>query len=542
MRKRFTALLVGALALVGGCQDFLDVNTNPNAPQSVGANLYLSPMLHWMNMSPLWDGRFVGQYVQNWHNLATGTGFYWEQMGYQASSDNGGQQWRDVYWSIGQNLVDMMAKAQAEERWDLYGVGEVIKAWGWLSVTDLHGEMILKQAFDQTRFTFDYDTQEEAYAETQRLLNDAIKNLSRTDGAVDAAYLGRTDIIYKGDRTKWLKLANGLLAVTLNHYSNKGSYKPADVIKAVDASFTNNSDDALLAYPCASPDRADCNFFGRTRGNLVSSFTLNARQTGFILGLLDGTALGSTPDPRRTRMLSPSPDGAYRGYVAGTLGTQGLSAAQQPNNLHGYPGTAGVGLPSRYLFSDRSKIPILTYAELQFIKAEAALRSGDRNTALQAYVNGINAHFDFVNARNLDDGQSPTQITPAERAAFLADPKIVPSAANLTLTQIMTQKYIALWGWGFNETWMDMRRFNYGQPVDAGRGLVVNTGIDPATGQSVYPGFTVPTTLYTDNAGKVVWRIRPRYNSEYVWNSAALQAIGGLAADYHTKPIWIVQP
>ena len=34
MRIRRTALVVGALSLLAGCQDFLDVNTNPNAPET----------------------------------------------------------------------------------------------------------------------------------------------------------------------------------------------------------------------------------------------------------------------------------------------------------------------------------------------------------------------------------------------------------------------------------------------------------------------------------------------------------------------------
>jgi hypothetical protein len=45
-----------------------------------------------------------------------------------------------------------------------------------------------------------------------------------------------------------------------------------------------------------------------------------------------------------------------------------------------------------------------------------------------------------------------------------------------------------------------------------------------------------------DNAGKVVQRIRPRYNSEYVWNRDALAVIHGLDTDYHTLPLWITQP
>ena len=135
-----------------------------------------------------------------------------------------------------------------------------------------------------------------------------------------------------------------------------------------------------------------------------------------------------------------------------------------------------------------------------------------------------------MNARNQDNGQQATQITAAEKAAFLADPNIIPaSAAGLTLTQIMSQKYIALWGWGHNEIFMDMRRYHW-------------TDIDPASGKQVYPGFAPPTTLYPDNNGKIVQRIRPRYNSEYVWNVAGLDAIGGLALDYHTKPLWITQP
>ena len=77
----------------------------------------------------------------------------------------------------------------------------------------------------------------------------AIENLQKTDGAVDAAYLGKTDHIYNGDRTKWLKLAYGLQAMSLNHFSNKATYKPADVIAAVDKSFASNADDALLTYP-----------------------------------------------------------------------------------------------------------------------------------------------------------------------------------------------------------------------------------------------------------------------------------------------------
>lgn len=524
MRILRGALLGGALVLASGCKNFLDVNENPNAPQTVSANLYLPPMLHWMVTSPQFDARYVGIYTQEWWHTGTANpATTWGRMGYDPSSDNGAQQWRDVYWSLGQNLVDMMTKAEAEQRWDLLGIGYVLKAWGWQVTTDLHGEIIIKEAIDQSKFSFNYDTQEFAYTEIQRLLNKAIELLARTDGAVDQSYISRVDKIYGGDRAKWTKLAYGMLARNLNHYSNKSTYKPADVIAAVNKSFASNADDALLQYPGTQND--DMNFMGWTRNNFRSY-----RQTAFVLNLMNGTVFNGVVDPRMSRMLSPSPDGQYRGLDINTLGFGALTATQQPNNLMGYPGTTGAATPSRYLFADKSRLPVMTYSELQFIKAEAAYKLGDFATALQAYTNGVSSHIDWVNARNTDDNQSPTQISAAEKAAYLASPDIIPTTASaLTLTQIMSQKYIALWGWGHNELWMDLRRYHY-------------TDVAPTGGKQVYPGFTPPTTIIADNGGKLAQRIRPRFNSEYVWNRAGLDAIGALAVDYQTKPLWIIQP
>ena len=525
MKMTRVALIAGVLTFAGACDvnKFVDVNTSPNAPQAVTANLYLPPMLHWFATSPQIEGRFIGRYAQEWTLVGT-TLSTWDRMGYDPGSDNGAQQWRDVYWSLGQNLVDMMTKAEAEQRWDLLGVGYVLKAWGWQVLTDMHGEIVIKEAFNQgTSFSFNYDSQEYAYTEIQRLLGEAIKNLQRTDGAVDATYLAKGDRLYNGDRNKWLKLAYGMLAINLNHLSNKAAYKPADVIANVDKSFASNSDEALFTYPNADPGFADRNYLGPSRGNFPSY-----RATRFFVGLVDGTVMG-TPDPRLPRMLTPAPDGQFRGLDVNVIGFGALTPAQQPNNFFGAVGSvSGSAIPGRYLFSDKVKVPVYTYAQMQFVKAEAAYRSGDKTTALAAYRNGISAHLDFVNSRNAEDG-TLTQITTTEKNAFLADPNIVPAAASLTLTQIMTQKYIAQWGWGHNEIWMDMRRYHY-------------TDVDPASGKQVYPGFAPPTILYPDNAAKIVQRIRPRYNSEYVWNRPGLDAIGGLALDFHTKPLWITQP
>src|SRR5207247_2269506 len=331
-------------------------------------------------------------------------------------------------------------------------------------------------------------------------LDSAIVLLRRTDGAVDSSHLGRGDHIYFGRRSKWRKLAWGMKALVLNHFSNKVAvYDPAAVMAAVDSSFASNADDALLAYPATSTDLQDYNFWGRTRNNITTY-----RQTLFILGLMNGTQFGGVVDPRMSRMLSPSLDGQYYGLNINTAVNGGISdTTKQPNNFFGYRGTGGLGLPGRYLFADKARIPLMTYAELQFIKAEAALKAGNQAAAMTAYKNGIIAHFAFVNARNLDDNQTPTQISAAARDRFLADTNIVPTTGPLTLSHVLSQKFIALWGWGHNEIWMDMRRYGY-------------TAVDSVSGKQVFRGFAppLPAHLYPDHGGLVVQRLRPRYNPE----------------------------
>ncbi|HEY0995487.1 MAG TPA: SusD/RagB family nutrient-binding outer membrane lipoprotein [Gemmatimonadaceae bacterium] len=520
MKRRLLALAVaGAVGLTASCQDFLDVNTNPNGPETVAANLYLSPMLHWMATGQQWDGRGTAQYSQMLTQSALST---YDAHGPNYNTDFGGQQWRDVYWTNGQNLIDMMNIAEAEKRWDILGAGYVIKAWGWLQLSSIHGNIIVKEAFNQGTFDFNYDSEEYAYQEVQRLLDSAIVYLGKTDGAVDATYMGRGDKMYNGDRTKWLKFAHGAYAIALSHYSNKSSYDPAKVIAHVDQSLASNADDALWGFPNTSND--DRNFQGPTRSNYTSYYP-----TLFMVGLMNGTVFPGAVDPRMSRMLAPSVDSVYRGLdIAQSIFS--LPASQRPMNPFGYPTAPPPNSPGIYLFADQVKAPLMTYSQLQFVKAEAAYKKGDKATALAAYTNGVSSHIDFVNARNRDDNQHVTQISATEKAAFLANPAVIPaSPAQLTLSMIMTQKFIAEWAWAYNEAWMDLKRYHY---VDK----------DPATGEAVFPGYQIPTTLHSFNNGKLAYRLRPRYNSEYVWNEKGLDKIGGLALDYHTKPLWIVTP
>lgn len=509
--KNVAALLLTSLALsLSSCDKYLDINKNPNNPDQVEAAVLLAPIQNQYVLGIQFDARYLGSYVQNWNNAAGGV--VWDLHGYGVNNDQGGELWRNVYWRGGRNLINLIDNAEANERWDYLGVGKVMQAWGWQMLTDLHGEIIIKEAYDQdpNKNTFNYDTQEFAYAEVVRLCQEAVKNLNRGDGRVSTASLARGDKLYNGDRLKWKKFTYGLLAINAHHLSKKASYKPDQVIAYVDSAFTSNADDAQFTFNGLST--ADGSFFGPLRQNLQAY-----GQGAFALRLLDGTVFGGVRDPRLPIMLSVSGDGTFRGISPG-IGQSTAASIPLTARVVSPWGTQLGALPAagttgRYIFTDKGPFPVMTYAQLQFIKAEAAFIKGDKVMALAAYRKGIEAHLaaPYVN------------VPAADRATYLANPLIVPTvAANLTLSQIMLQKYIAQWGWGFLEQWADMRRYNYSTDV--------------------FTSITFPQTLFLNNNGKLAQRVRPRYNSEYVWNQEALRPLGGLELDFHTKPVWFTQP
>jgi hypothetical protein len=376
--NRTIAVLVAGLTLgTTACENFLDVNNNPNAPDRTSANNYLAPMMHWLATSEPFDGRFIGRYTQMWiipPATQTATPGNWERMGYDPTSDNAAQLYRDVYWNFGINLSDLISQSEAEERWDLAGVGYVLRAWGWLKLTDMHGEIIIQEAFTPDKFRFAFDTQEYAYQEIIRLLDKGIELLGRTDGNRNPAYVAVGDKMFNGDVSRWAKFAWGLKAMALNHFTNKSTYDANAVIAAADKSFTSNADEALFTYPGQDPVAAnDQSFLSPERSNFNTY-----RQTTFVVGLMDGTQYTGAVDPRMSRMLATDSTGTYRGISV----NQGYGSVtrERPWNLFGFYGTGPVpvGTPGRYLFDKRAKFPVMTYAQIQFIKAEAALRKETR--------------------------------------------------------------------------------------------------------------------------------------------------------------------
>ena len=499
------ALLISALSLAS-CAEYLNINQDPSNPQVAEGFVLLPPILQNMVRGEAFDSRFAGQYVQNWAN--SGGGDSWDRHGYISGSDAGGEKWSIHYFRGGKNIDLIIKDAEEKEKWDYSGVAKAIRAWSWQSTTDYTGEMILKQAWEPNRYIFDFDSQEDIYKEVERLSQDALTDLNRTDGAVSAVSLGRGDQVYRGDRTKWIKFVNAILARNAHHLSNKASYNPDKVIGFVDKALASNADNFNVPHDGTST--ADANFFGPLRNNMASF-----RQTNFAVNLMNGIVFNGVADPRLPLIYTASPDGIFRGVIPpfGDPNNVVGNARRIPTLWGALPAAAGQTITTgKNVFQDRANHPIITFAELQFIKAEAAFRKGDMATALASYRRGIDANMDW------------NGVAAADKNTYLASRAVAQTTAALTMSDIMQQKYIAMIGHGCLETWVDMRRFAY----------------NPA----IYTGLILPSgsNLFADNGGKPVQRVRPRFNSEYVWNRASLDKVGGNNADYHTQEMWFTKP
>jgi len=529
--KVLKLIILSALVIsITSCKKWLDVNVDPATPQNTKAEYMLSPILFQMANNTATDYRVIFKYTQDMVGQdATTFTLNWEKHGYQSASDVGGSMWRMVYVNFGLNLEDMIKDAEATNKWTYAGIGYAVKAWGLQLLTDAHGPVVLDEAFTN-RLKFRYQDQNEVYDKVKFYGLKALECFQKTDAQGTQALLESVsgDQIYRGDKAKWRKFVYGMFAQQYGHLVNKPEFatKYADsVIKYVDLSFTGAAEDATIRFE--GTKAADANPFSQDFGLFTataSTATTTGRVSQNIVNLLTGGVRGTPAvnptaamalDPRLTRMMNPIPSsGIYKGALI-----QGGNATT-PHILGALSFTSTSAFPEKYIFAKKARYPVMSYAQLQFSKAEALFIKGSIPAARQAYLNGIKGHMDFINLYGLNGTPAGALITPAQVTTYLASSEVAQTDATLTLSDIMQQKYIAQWGWAGMEQWSDLRKYHYSDQI--------------------YKQYTQLTGSELDerNNGKYAYRLRPRYNSEYIWNFDELAKWGGNKSDYHTLETW----
>ena len=611
MKKIFAGIMMLAAVAFTSCQDWLDVNNNIDAPDYVEAHLYLSGVIQQFQ-GLYWDATNVtGEYTRMMNGSSSYAGHT-----YPGSSDTGGEKWRMTYWLQGMNLENMINQAVEAEQWTLAGIGYAIKAFSWDALTKYHGDVILTQAFEPGRTSFDYDYQDVVYAKVAEWYDTAIEYLTMEDNTYYGTKLTGNDWIYFGDKAKWVKFCYSGKIRQLSSLANKANFATeiAPVLVGyADKAILSNADNATITISGGGPDEPYDyynNYWGTARGNLGTGW-----KQGYAIRVMTGTVPLYDEngekiecedtlinwDSRYKYMLNPvqivtdtnvMAEGHWDPRVVAKLGTYSDSCFQNIENLdvikrHRYfTGISPWGRNTtsnmttfdgqgRWLYHDAAPYILMNAAEIKFCVAEAYFRMGDKASALNWWKEAIADDMEFTasylkpgkpaaSEKEVSGGDKITKALFDQAAAeYLAGPFVGQMTAdNLTMSHIMLQKYVALYPWGSPEIWVDMRK-NFYDVEYTGEYPHVDNGWtklevkqkrddDPT---KVFKGYYLAPANFEGYRGKYnenrvlegspCFRIRPRYNSEYMWNIPGLHALRPIPGDavyYHCSIPWFCYP
>ena len=251
--KSILMAFVCILALAS-CNEWLDVNVDPENPSSESA-LFQNRLAHiefYTNSATQFAAWRSTMSMGDWTRY-NGGGNYW-YMSY----------WRPVtgavttayqWWFVGAacNIEDMYNKAEAAEAWHYCGVAKIIRAYGFMLMTDLHGEMPYTDAVGASAYP-KYDNGKTIYIGVLNELDEGLAFLSRSqDASVPALSLG--DWWGGGDVQKWIKFGNLLKARYCAKLNKKqtgsyleGKYDTAAILDALSKGPQSVSDDMVIYH------------------------------------------------------------------------------------------------------------------------------------------------------------------------------------------------------------------------------------------------------------------------------------------------------
>ena len=218
MKKIFAGIMMLAAVAFTSCQEWLDVNNNIDAPDYVDSHLYLSGVIQQFQ-GIYWDATYA---TNEYTRMMNGHGNYSNHS--YVASDTGAEKWRMTYWNQGMNLENLINQAIEAENWRMAGIGYAIKAFSWDALTKYHGDVVLTQAFEPGRTSFDYDYQDVVYAKVEEWYDTAIEYLSMEDNTFYGSKLTNNDWIYFGDKDKWIKFCYAGKILQLSSLANKSNF------------------------------------------------------------------------------------------------------------------------------------------------------------------------------------------------------------------------------------------------------------------------------------------------------------------------------
>lgn len=343
--------------------------------------------------------------------------------------------WANHYENVIKNSVDVISKFKDDpERSNIYHMARIIRALGGMVLTDTYGDVPFLNAglgFIERNDAPVYDSQEAIYTSILSELEEATAALS------SANRIETGDILYAGDITKWKRFGYSLmLRAAMRLTKVDPSLAQMYVEKAVVGGvMESNDDNAMVRHSANFP-----NFVG---GQLNGSEAANFYMTKPLVDFFQ-----SNNDPRLDVMAV-----RYVGATNGSGQTEAV-ATRDPADQIGIPigydnntigaraQSDGVGSFYGYTQFDRNTIGkqvapyfILTYAQTQFLLAEAAVRGWVDGEPADLFANGIRAHMEQLEIHDLN-----LRIEGSDIEEYIDGHPLVPGNE---LEQINTQYWVA---------------------------------------------------------------------------------------------------
>lgn len=428
--KKLKYIPLIALALVFGCSDYLDVNTDPNNPADADAKLVIPAAQ-----------QSVAARVGNYYRI---TGSLWSQHYAQNNTssqyitidnydvENGNFLEPDFIEMFSGPLNDLKfvkRKSEASGNWTNYLIAQVMEAYAYQVVADLYdGAPILEGLNgDRNDFTPHWNTGPEVYEELIARIDNALsKNFALNTNVNPRA----NDLLFGGDVAKWTRFANTLKLKILIRYSAVDPAKAQSSISALvnsgavflqeDASIASYYDQQDRSNPLYEADRRNLN----TQSNLKASLTLV-------------NYLEVNSDPRINKFFNAPVEGgtAVKGMRQGTSSIP----STQLNSL----------TISGAKVAQTDPVYFISLPEAYFLRAEAAARGFSNENAKALYDLGVLAAFDRYDL----DGSA--FIQPGGAYAYPG------GSTEQNVEAIIEQKWIAHVGGNSIEAWFDMLRTGY---------------------------------------------------------------------------------
>ena len=293
-------IAAGCLATVGltSCNDWLDVNVDPDSPNNKSA--LVENRLPWIQRWFMYEHGIV--------NMRTSV-----NVGalYSTTGSLGGGDWefgagstttpyQSFFVGCGANLPDLYNKAKEGGETHYMAVADIIHAYGFMDMLDLYGEMPYTEALGSSAVP-SYDNGKTIFNGCIAKLDEAIDLLSKPQ-APGTTPLSKGDLVNGGDSKKWLKLAYGLKARYLLRLSKKADlFDPQAILECLENGPQRNEDNSMLTCYNAGNDVTDY-LMGdpvMTNGNWnYAAYGNGQRMTKYHLDLLENMRGARVRDPR----------------------------------------------------------------------------------------------------------------------------------------------------------------------------------------------------------------------------------------------------